>query len=103
MPTVSPPTDVGTRMKLDMPTTGSALTAEAAAVLEEVRPTVPPTFVIDLFGRVPPEDLAAYSPRRARRSRRGGLRAPEGAARRARRRTCASSTSRSSATGAAAT
>ncbi len=49
-------------MKLDMPTTGSALAAEAAAVLEEVRPTVPPTFVIDLFGRVPPEDLAAYSP-----------------------------------------
>ncbi|HEX2136822.1 MAG TPA: NAD-glutamate dehydrogenase [Microvirga sp.] len=49
-------------MKLDMPTDGSALTAEAAAVLEASRTAVPPSFVVDLFGRVPAEDLAAYSP-----------------------------------------
>ncbi len=45
-----------------MPMAGSALTAEAAAVLEAGRTAVPPSFVADLFGRVPAEDLAAYSP-----------------------------------------
>jgi glutamate dehydrogenase len=49
-------------MKLDVPTAGSALTAEAAAVLETSRTAVPPSFVVDLFGRVPAEDLASYSP-----------------------------------------
>ena len=49
-------------MKLDLPNVGSALTADAAAVLEASRTAVPPGFVIDLFGRVPPEDLASYSP-----------------------------------------
>src|SRR5215211_4933274 len=53
---------MGRGMKLDMPTAGSALTAEAAAVLEAGRTAVPPGFVVDLFGRVPPEDLASYSP-----------------------------------------
>ena len=48
-------------MKLDTPTSGSELTAEAVAVLEASRTAVPPTFVRDLFGRVPREDLAAYS------------------------------------------
>ncbi|HEY8380796.1 MAG TPA: NAD-glutamate dehydrogenase [Microvirga sp.] len=49
-------------MKLDKPTSGSELTAEAVAVLEAGRTSVPPTFVRDLFGRVPSEDLASYSP-----------------------------------------
>jgi glutamate dehydrogenase len=49
-------------MKLDTSTSGSERTAEAAAVLESGRTSVPPTFLRDLFGRVPPEDLAAYSP-----------------------------------------
>jgi glutamate dehydrogenase len=49
-------------MKLDTPTSGSELTAEAVAVLESGHKAVPPTFVRDLYGRVPPEDLALYSP-----------------------------------------
>ena len=48
-------------MALDVPTAGSALTAEAAAIGDE-RTAVPPSFVVDLFGRVPAEDLASYSP-----------------------------------------
>ena len=48
-------------MRLDKPSEGSALTAEAVAVLEASRTTVPPSFVGDLFGRVPAEDVAAYS------------------------------------------
>ncbi|SCY19661.1 NAD-glutamate dehydrogenase [Microvirga guangxiensis] len=49
-------------MKLETPTSGSELTAEAVAVLEAWHKAIPPTFVRDLYGRVPPEDLAAYSP-----------------------------------------
>ncbi len=49
-------------MKLETPTSGSELTAEAVAVLEAGHRAIPPTFVRDLYGRVPPEDLAAYSP-----------------------------------------
>jgi len=49
-------------MKLDTPTSGSELTAEAVAVLESGHKAVPPTFVRDLYGRVPPEDLVPYSP-----------------------------------------
>jgi glutamate dehydrogenase len=49
-------------MKLDTPTSGSELTAEAVAVLEKSHKAIPPTFVRDLYGRVPPEDLAPYSP-----------------------------------------
>src|SRR5215217_1368280 len=49
-------------MKLDTPTSGSELTAEAVAVLEKGHKAIPPTFVRDLYGRVPPEDLAPYSP-----------------------------------------
>ena len=49
-------------MKLDTPTSGSELTAEAVAVLEKGHKAIPPTFLRDLFGRVPPEDLAPYSP-----------------------------------------
>ncbi|UVF19917.1 NAD-glutamate dehydrogenase [Microvirga terrae] len=49
-------------MKLDTPTSGSELTAEAVAVLESGHKATPPTFVRDLFGRVPPEDLVPYSP-----------------------------------------
>src|SRR5688572_8749571 len=49
-------------MKLDAMTSGSERTAEAAAALESGRTSVPPTFLRDLFGRVPPEDLTAYSP-----------------------------------------
>ena len=49
-------------MKLDTPTSGSELTAEAVAVLETGHKAIPPTFLRDLFGRVPPEDLAPYSP-----------------------------------------
>ncbi|MEE1610785.1 NAD-glutamate dehydrogenase [Microvirga sp. CF3016] len=49
-------------MKLDTPTSGSELTASAVAVLESGHKAVPPTFVRDLYGRVPPEDLASYSP-----------------------------------------
>ena len=49
-------------MKLDTSASGSELTAEAVAVLEAGRTRVPSTFLRDLFGRVPPEDLAAYSP-----------------------------------------
>jgi glutamate dehydrogenase len=49
-------------MKLETPTSGSELTAEAVAVLEAGHKAIPPTFVRDLYGRVPPEDLAAYSP-----------------------------------------
>jgi glutamate dehydrogenase len=49
-------------MKLDTPTSGGELTAEAVAVLESGHKAVPPTFVRDLYGRVPPEDLALYSP-----------------------------------------
>ncbi len=49
-------------MKLETPTSGSELTAEAVAVLEAGHKATPPTFVRDLYGRVPPEDLAAYSP-----------------------------------------
>src|SRR4051794_1438142 len=48
-------------MKLETPTSGSELTAEAVAVLEASRTAVPPSFVRDLFGRVPREDLATYS------------------------------------------
>ena len=49
-------------MKLDTPTSGSELTAEAVAVLEAGHKATPPTFVRDLYGRVPSEDLACYSP-----------------------------------------
>ncbi|HZW47802.1 MAG TPA: NAD-glutamate dehydrogenase [Microvirga sp.] len=49
-------------MKLETPTSGSELTAEAVAVLEAGHKAIPPTFVRDLYGRVSPEDLAAYSP-----------------------------------------
>lgn len=49
-------------MKLETPTSGSELTAEAVAVLEAGHKAIPSTFVRDLYGRVPPEDLAAYSP-----------------------------------------
>ncbi|MET0530081.1 MAG: NAD-glutamate dehydrogenase [Microvirga sp.] len=49
-------------MKLETPTSGSELTAQAVAVLEAGHKAIPPTFVRDLYGRVPPEDLAAYSP-----------------------------------------
>jgi glutamate dehydrogenase len=49
-------------MKLDTPTSGSELTAEAVAVLESGHKAIPPTFVRDLYGRVPPEDLVPYSP-----------------------------------------
>src|SRR3712207_3631413 len=41
---------------------GSELTAEAVAVLEAGHAAVPPSFVRDLYGRVPPEDLASYAP-----------------------------------------
>jgi glutamate dehydrogenase len=49
-------------MKLETPTSGSELTAEAVAVLEAGHKAIPPTFVRDLYGRVPPEDLSSYSP-----------------------------------------
>ncbi|MBL0407814.1 NAD-glutamate dehydrogenase [Microvirga aerilata] len=49
-------------MKLETPTSGSELTAEAVAVLEAGHKAIPPTFVRDLYGRVPSEDLASYSP-----------------------------------------
>lgn len=49
-------------MKLETPTSGSELTAEAVAVLEAGHKAIPPTFVRDLYGRVPPEDVACYSP-----------------------------------------
>ena len=49
-------------MKLETPASGSELTAEAVAVLEAGHTAVPPTFVRDLYGRVPPEDLASYAP-----------------------------------------
>ncbi|MCB5174570.1 NAD-glutamate dehydrogenase [Microvirga lenta] len=49
-------------MKLETPTSGSELTAEAVAVLEAGHRPIPSTFLQDLFGRVPTEDLAAYSP-----------------------------------------
>ncbi|MGO4706690.1 NAD-glutamate dehydrogenase [Microvirga sp. 2MCAF38] len=49
-------------MKLETPTSGSDLTAAAVALLEAERATLPATFVSDLFGRVPPEDLSAYAP-----------------------------------------
>ena len=49
-------------MKLEELTSGSELTAEAVAVLESGHTTIPPTFVRDLYGRVPPEDLVPYSP-----------------------------------------
>ncbi|NIX75341.1 NAD-glutamate dehydrogenase [Microvirga terricola] len=49
-------------MKLETPTSGGELTAEAVAVLEAGHKAIPSTFVQDLFGRVPPEDLASYSP-----------------------------------------
>ena len=50
-------------MKLDTPTSGGELTAEAVAVLEAGHNATPPTFVRDLYGRVPSEDLAFYSPK----------------------------------------
>jgi len=49
-------------MKLETPTSGSELTAAAVAVLEAGHKAIPPTFVRDLYGRVPQEDLAAYAP-----------------------------------------
>lgn len=49
-------------MRLESPTSGSELTAEAVTVLEAGHKAIPSTFVRDLYGRVPPEDLAAYSP-----------------------------------------
>src|SRR5919112_1623843 len=49
-------------MKLETPASGSELTAEAVAVLEAGHKATPPTFVRDLYGRVPSEDLAFYSP-----------------------------------------
>lgn len=49
-------------MKLETPTSGGELTAQAVAVLESGHKAIPSTFVHDLFGRVPPEDLAAYAP-----------------------------------------
>jgi glutamate dehydrogenase len=49
-------------MKLETPASGSELTAEAVALLEAGHTAVPPTFVRDLYGRVPPEDLASYAP-----------------------------------------
>ncbi|KAB0266441.1 NAD-glutamate dehydrogenase [Microvirga brassicacearum] len=48
-------------MKLETPTSGSELTAQAVAMLETRHKMVPPTFVPVLFGRVPAEDLAPYS------------------------------------------
>ena len=66
------------RMKLDTPTSGSELTAEAVAVLEAGHKPIPPTFLRDLFGRVPPEDLASLAPD-PRGSGSGSLRAPQGA------------------------
>ncbi|HZH52763.1 MAG TPA: NAD-glutamate dehydrogenase [Microvirga sp.] len=48
---------------LETPTSGSELTAEAVAVLEAGHKPIPSTFLQDLFGRVPPEDLACYSPK----------------------------------------
>jgi glutamate dehydrogenase len=48
-------------MQVDQPVSASERTGEVVAVLEKARATVPPTFVRDLFGRVPTEDLAAYS------------------------------------------
>jgi glutamate dehydrogenase len=50
-------------MKLETPTSGSELTAEAVAVLESGPRPIPSTFLQDLFGRVPTEDLASYSPK----------------------------------------
>ncbi|MBB4041280.1 glutamate dehydrogenase [Microvirga flocculans] len=49
-------------MKLETTTSGSELTAEAVAVLEAGHKATPPTFLRDLYGRVPSEDLAFYSP-----------------------------------------
>ncbi|AWM88707.1 NAD-glutamate dehydrogenase [Microvirga sp. 17 mud 1-3] len=49
-------------MKLDPSTSGGELTAQAVAVLETGHTDVPPTFLHVLFGRVPSEDLASYSP-----------------------------------------
>ncbi|WP_230530500.1 NAD-glutamate dehydrogenase [Microvirga roseola] len=49
-------------MRLETPTSGSELTAEAVAVLETGHKAVPPAFVHHLYGRVPSEDLAVYSP-----------------------------------------
>ncbi len=48
-------------MKLETPTSGSELTAQAVAMLETRHKLVPPIFVPVLFGRVPAEDLAPYS------------------------------------------
>src|ERR1051326_3271118 len=47
-------------MKVETPT-GNRLAEEAVAALKDA--DVPATFVQDLFGRVPPEDLAPYTPR----------------------------------------
>ncbi|MGO4571986.1 NAD-glutamate dehydrogenase [Microvirga sp. 2TAF3] len=49
-------------MKLETPTSGGELTAQAVAVLETGHKDVPSTFPHVLFGRVPAEDLASYSP-----------------------------------------
>ena len=50
-------------MKLETPTSGRELTVEAVAVLEAGHKAIPSGFLRDLFGRVPPEDLACYSPK----------------------------------------
>ena len=57
-------------MKLETPTSGSELTARSRRRAGNRHKAVPPTFVRDLFGRVPPEDLAPYSPQRSRTSQR---------------------------------
>ena len=49
-------------MKVDTTASGSPQTAEAVAVLQENSSSVPPSFVHDLFGRVPQEDLSGYAP-----------------------------------------
>lgn len=48
-------------MKLETPTSGSDLTAAAAALLQKEHAEHPATLARALFGRVPSEDLAAYS------------------------------------------
>src|SRR5215218_3846720 len=48
------------RMNVETPTSGR-LTADAVAALND--PEIPATFVQNLFGRVPVEDLAPYTPR----------------------------------------
>ena len=49
-------------MKVDTTESGSELTAQAITALEGHSTSVPSSFVRDLFGRVPPEDLSGYAP-----------------------------------------